>query len=167
MPSQSWAILILLTACLSLACQDASRTGQEAAETATEGLHGAKQQQTMNDIRALGQGLMAWSMDQVGAAAAGQRQVAVDDFGEPLDRAELTRRLAPRYLPVVPTRDGWNHPLEVYLNPRAGVSNVVLIRSPGRDGVFDTDDYRAGPFAPDDFDRDIVWVDQGFVRWPG
>jgi hypothetical protein len=151
---------------MTLACGEASRTGQEAAETAVEGLDGTKQQQTMNDIRVLGQGLLAWSMDQTGAAAAGQRQVAVEAFPEVLDGAELRRRLSPRYLPVVPTVDGWGHPLEVRLGTRGAVYDVLLIRSPGRDGTFDADAYRAGTFPSTAFDEDIVWLDQGFVRSP-
>ncbi len=158
---------LLLLSCTTLACSEASQTGQEAAQKATEGLDGAKQQQTLNDIRVLGQAIMTWSMDQMGAAAAGQRQVAVEGFRPIVEAAELSRRLSPRYLIAVPTQDGWGHPLEVRLNPRGAVYDTLLIRSPGRDGIFETDDYRAGTFPADAFDRDIVWVDQGFVRGPG
>jgi len=42
----------------------------------------------------------------------------------------------------------------------------MMIRSPGRDGVFSAADYDVSSFTPSDFDQDIVWADGFFIRWP-
>jgi hypothetical protein len=159
--------VLLVPAVLMLAAcsPEDTQVAPEAAEAAVEGLDASRQQQTLNDIRALGQGILARHLDQMGAGAAGQRQIPVESFGPAVSGDELARRLSPHYLRVVPTQDGWGHPLEVRLNP-GQVHSMLLIRSPGRDGIFEGDTYTAGAFEHTDFDRDIVWVDQGFVRRP-
>ena len=43
---------------------------------------------------------------------------------------------------------------------------VMGIRSLGRDGVKETDDYVMGGFNATDYDEDIVWADGFFVRFP-
>lgn len=66
-----------------------------------------------------------------------------------------------------PARDGWGEPIEVYLRrDELPAEQVVVIRSPGRDGVFDSDCYTVGPFDGEDADQDIVWADGFFMRWP-
>ena len=42
----------------------------------------------------------------------------------------------------------------------------MLIRSAGRDGQFEGDQYTIGAFEVTDYDRDIVWINGFFVRWP-
>lgn len=127
----------------------------------------AAQKQTLTDIRKTGTALYSWLTDQVGAAAAGEGENV--DLGEfPLiSHREVSKLLAPQYLAVVPELDGWGHPLEFRVNVANPLAPKVLaIRSPGRDGKFSVDSYIQGPFEPDEFDRDIVWADGFFVKWP-
>lgn len=88
-----------------------------------------------------------------------------------LDESEVEALLHPSntffYMQTVPARDGWDEPLEVYLRrDELYAESVVVIRSPGRDGVFDGDCYTVGSFDPEDADQDIVWADGFFMRWP-
>ena len=73
------------------------------------------------------------------------------------------------YMEVIPEFDGWGHPYEFYLNENLLMSNVMLVRSPGRDGVFSdypNNQYPTGSFDPSNYDDDIVWADGYMVRWP-
>jgi hypothetical protein len=45
-------------------------------------------------------------------------------------------------------------------------TQVMGVRSPGRDDRYSASDYSVTAFDPEDFDEDIVWVDSFFVRWP-
>lgn len=80
---------------------------------------------------------------------------------------DLAALLVPDYIARVPERDAWGHPLEYFLrteNLLAG--RVMLIRSPGLDGVFSESSYEFSSFPTTEFDQDIVWADGFFVRWP-
>lgn len=127
------------------------------------------QKKTVADIRNVGTAMFSWLTDQVGAGAAGQGQtqdVALADY-PPISRAELVELLVPEYIAEVPERDGWGHPYEYSLdikNPLA--QQVMSIRSLGRDGLPDAELYTVTSFAPGDYDRDIVWADGFFARWP-
>jgi hypothetical protein len=79
---------------------------------------------------------------------------------------EANALLAPYLEPdPLPRVDGWGHALQFCIR-RAGSGLFVGIRSPGRDGRFEGDVYQAGPFAPDELGRDLVWIDGYFVTWP-
>ncbi len=122
----------------------------------------AKQKRTIADIRNVGNGLMSWLTDQVGDEAAGGAEIP-----EYPSAAEVEALLVPMYLQTVPVTDGWGHELEVRINPNLLESEVFRIRSPGRDGMFEAESYgEPEPFHPTDYDRDIVWRDGYFVRWP-
>jgi hypothetical protein len=43
---------------------------------------------------------------------------------------------------------------------------ALAIRSAGGDGIFEGSTYSYGPFVSTDFNRDIIWADGVFVRWP-
>lgn len=80
---------------------------------------------------------------------------------------EAAALLAPYLEPAtVPRVDGWGHPLELCLRRAEGEGWSLGIRSPGRDGEFEGTVYAVGAFDPDDFDRDVVWLDGYFVTWP-
>ena len=75
------------------------------------------------------------------------------------------------YMKDVPEFDGWGHPFEFYKNDNLLANTVMLIRSPGRDGVFTEANgstmYTVEPFEFSNYDEDIVWADGYFIRWPG
>jgi hypothetical protein len=147
--------------------------GAEAEARRKEALDRSAQRRTVADIRNVGTAMFSWLTDQVGAAAAGQPQNEMagkkTTIGEytPIPRAELVKLLVPKYLQAVPEKDGWGHPYEYYLlQGDTMAKRVMSIRSPGRDGKFDADEYQLGPFDPDRFDEDVVWADGYFVCWP-
>lgn len=129
------------------------------------------QKRTTTDILHTGTAMFNWLTDQVGAGAAGQSQtsntmVALDNY-HLISHRDLAKILVPHYMQVVPEADGWGHPYEFHLhvaNPVA--SQVMCVRSPGRDGRFSSRKYEVSGFAPNNFDEDIVWADGYFVRWP-
>jgi general secretion pathway protein G len=129
----------------------------------------AKQKRTMADTRITGTAMFAWLTDQVGAAAAGQgtTQVALASYGSPITSEDLGTILAPQYIQTVPILDGWKNPYQYFLrtdNPHA--DQVMAIRSLGRDNASDGDSYTVSAFDATDYDRDVVWADGFFVRWP-
>ena len=129
----------------------------------------AAQKQTVKDLRNVGVAMMSWLTDQVGAAAAGQTTNPPYDVRQvPLiSPQELEDILVPNYLETLPEQDGWGHPYEFHLNTTDYTAlNVMIIRSPGRDGAFSGDAYSIGSFAPEHFDEDVVWADGFFIRWP-
>jgi hypothetical protein len=85
-----------------------------------------------------------------------------------ISHAQLTEILVPLYLQAVPEEDGWGNPYEFFLRTESliAVTNVMAIRSAGRDGKFDEELYKPGAFDPEDYDQDIVWIDGYFARWP-
>ncbi|HKV06643.1 MAG TPA: DUF2059 domain-containing protein [Thermoanaerobaculia bacterium] len=134
---------------------------------------GTRQKRTISDIRNTGTAMFSWLTDQVGAAAAGQSQtekktppVDLENY-PPISHEELEKILVPDYLQELPKTDGWGHPYEYYLNVKDPMAQqVMMIRSPGKDGKFSDGPYSVGAFEPADFDEDIVWADGFFVRWP-
>jgi len=129
----------------------------------------AKQKRTLADMRIIGTAMVSWLSDQVGAAAAGQSSTSVDlsAYGTALVAADLQTVLVPEYLQDLPPLDGWKRQYEYYLNfAKPTAQQVMALRSSGRDGVKDSTKYTVSSFDPTDYDRDIVWADGFFVRWP-
>ncbi len=126
-----------------------------------------KQMATVANIRILGDAYVSWLTDQVGAASAG-KTIAVEDYSLNLTVDELLICVQPSYVDDVSLDDGWGHPLELYGSALGNMldARVLLIRSPGRDGLFEGGEYEVGSFAVKDYDSDIVWADGYFVRWP-
>ena len=127
------------------------------------------QRRTMRDLREVGQALFTWVTAELSAAAAAApRTWSASDF-RLLSLEAMEELLTPHYLPWVPAEDGWGHPIEYRVN---GLEQIVegaggfLLRSPGRDGRFSTDEYEPGTFPAESFDEDIVYVDGRFLRWP-
>ena len=124
------------------------------------------QKRTVADIRNTGTAMFSWLTDQVGAGAAGQSQVDLQQYPV-ISREELEKILVPQYLQAIPETDGWGHPYEFYLNVETPLAKQVMsIRSSGRDGKFSAVSYSVGSFGPSNFDEDIVWADGFFVQWP-
>lgn len=129
----------------------------------------AKQKRTMADMRLVGSAMFAWLTDEAGAAAAGQQATTIDlaDYGTAVSPDDVAAVLVPTYLQYVPVRDGWKNDFDYYL--RTGdpfARQVMAIASPGRDTAYDSGPYVVSGFDPTDYDRDIIWADGFFVRWP-
>ncbi|HTG35546.1 MAG TPA: hypothetical protein VLB76_21710 [Thermoanaerobaculia bacterium] len=133
-----------------------------------------RQRLTMADIRNVGTAMFSWLTDQVGASAAGaqetekatEKPVRLAPY-RVISTKELKKLLVPQYLERIPETDGWGHPYEFRLNVKDVLGrNVMMIRSPGRDGTYSAKKYSTHGFDPEDYDEDIVWADGFFVRWP-
>jgi hypothetical protein len=141
-----------------------------------------KQKRTIADLRNVGTALMAWLVDALDEPASG---VTVDATPTPEDTStpeegvvrlsdyqrvpysEVMSLVAPTYMREPPRSDAWGHELEYYVNRHDLLGDrVILVRSPGRDGVFEGDEYREGQFDPAAADADLVWADGFFVRQP-
>ncbi len=132
-----------------------------------DSLEKARQKRTIVDMRNTGTAMLAWLTDQMGAASAG-RQVKFPDDGV-LSYDDITALLVPTYIESVPQVDGWGHPYEYYLGREAAHSvpgSTILIRSIGRDGRVQGEDYDWGTFDSTDYDQDILWIDGLFARLP-
>lgn len=122
------------------------------------------QLRTLEEIHRFGRALMVWFVEEVGGAAL--PVFRPDDFA-PVSFDKVADLLAPHLAALLPETDGWGRPLEFRFNLEGSLSSRrVMIRSPGRDGLF-ADPYEFGAFPWQDYDQDIVWVDGRFVRWPG
>lgn len=168
----AWTAAGLTAAILLGGCGVPGEAAGQEAESTEEAVasDAAMQKETLSRIRNLGNAMMSWLTDQVGAASAGQ-SVAVRDYGlEPTSAGELQEWLHPSdtffYMKDIPMEDGWGHPLEVYVSSELLAASVFMIRSPGRDGVFEAEEYEVHGFPREDYDSDIVWVDGYFIRWP-
>lgn len=85
----------------------------------------------------------------------------------PISHADLAALLVPAYLREVPENDSWGRPLEFCLDQRLAASfQQYGVRSAGADGEYESGGYQQGGFAENDLDRDLVWMDNRFVRWP-
>jgi hypothetical protein len=80
--------------------------------------------------------------------------------------AALLRELLPaEEVDGLAWEDGWGRPFELFFSGWLLAPRVMAIRSSGRDGEASGTQYRIGPVPPDP-DRDIVWADGFFLRWP-
>lgn len=130
------------------------------------------QARTIRDIRSIGVGMFAWLNDQVDTGVGeSPPYVPIETIDlrkySSISYKELKEILVPDYLTSIPENDAWGHPLEFYLNSKAPWGlQVMAVRSPGRDGKFSALSYSTGSFPRDQFDEDIVWAEDVFVRQP-
>ena len=129
----------------------------------------AKQKRTMGDMKVIGTAMYSWLTDQSSAAAAGAATTSIDltQYGTQLAPSDLTTVLVSQYIQQIPTLDGWKSPFQYYLrtdNPHA--TQVMAIRSLGRDKTAEGDTYTVTGFDPTDYDRDIIWADGFMARYP-
>jgi hypothetical protein len=126
-----------------------------------------KQRQTVADMRNIGTAMFSWLTDQVGAGAAGQNQITEVAKFPNIPRSKLEQILVPAYIASLPEKDGWGNPYDIRLNLADKLSqNVMLIRSPGKNGFYSGESYSISPFPRGSYDEDLVWADGYFVRWP-
>lgn len=132
-----------------------------------DALQKAKQKRTMADQRMVGTAMMAWLTDHSSSAAAGQSGDFSMDNYTMVSLSQVVGELVPQYMQSIPRRDGWNFSFDYHLNiTQADATQVMAIRSFGRDGVADGDVYTSGGYLSSEYDKDIVWADGFFVRWP-
>src|ERR1700687_2154108 len=137
-----------------------------------DALQKSKQKRTEADMRNLGTAMFAWVTDQAGAAAAGAAATGDVDLStfKSNVQTDLSTVLVSQYIQSVPFKDGWMHQFSYYMNytnPLGGVGIMGLL-SYGRDGIADAGSpvYTVTGFDPTDYDRDLVWADGYFVRYP-
>lgn len=144
-----------------------------------DALQKAKQKRTISEMRNVGTAWMAWMTDQVGAGSAGQ---TIYD-GSALTTvmySTLVSHLQPFptmfYTNSVPDVDGWKNAYFYCKNDDLSASNVLLICSRGRNGMFGEnptnitnccgEQWQVGAFVGTDYDQDLVWGDGFLVRSP-
>lgn len=142
----------------------------------------SRQKQTLQDIRNVGTAFMAWLTDHAGsatttspaAAPEGQapgwtiraQEASEEMWYSAISHAAVSELLVPDYIAAVPEKNPWGHPYQFALNADLLGKHVLGIRSPGKDGVFEGDDYLIGSFFHHELDHDVVWCDGYFARWP-
>jgi hypothetical protein len=126
-------------------------------------------ERTIGRMRNLGTAMMAWLTDVAQANEEAVRVIDVDDYRS-ISRRRLEALLVPRYIPEIPEQDGWGNDFEVYIetdiDKALRLQSIMLIRSAGSDGRFDTNSYEPGANPELEYSHDIVWVDGFFVRAP-
>ncbi len=76
---------------------------------------------------------------------------------------DLAKLVKPTFVAKLPTSDGWGWPLSYHKIGNVG----IVVRSPGKDGLFEHDDATA--YAVDlarDYERDLVWSTVSGSQWP-
>jgi type II secretion system protein G len=113
----------------------------------------ARQKRTMADIRSIAQ---AW---ETRGSEKGSYGTSGLTFPTAVTHDDLATALAPTFMRHIPKVDGWGRPLEF-----GAEGKVYAIRSSGRDGKFEGDDYEDG--TGENPDCDIVFSNGTFVRYP-
>lgn len=126
----------------------------------------SKQKKTMSDIRAIAIAWESRASDRGSYNAAGATPTAFEWPPESLTQAQLEAMLSPTYIRPMARLDGWGHQFGYALDTPTGsgqAAAVYAIRSPGKDGKFETE-------YPDNqtqrFDCDIVYSNGVFVVTP-
>lgn len=121
-----------------------------------------KQRQTLDAIHNVGIAFMAYLADE--------KPDSVSSGSGSFSYEEVRSRLRPSdsffYMDEPPQFDAWGNPLEFWVNSEEWPDFQLLVRSPGRDGVFESGGYRSenGEYqtqilALRSYDSDIVFVD--------
>ena len=111
-----------------------------------EALDRSKHGATVADMRATGAALERYAFDH-------DAYPVVDEM------KALVAELQPKYIKELPLRDRWDHPLVYEVDDQG---STFTLRSPGKDGIFQTGAAVAAP----GFAEDIVCIDGVFVGEP-
>lgn len=123
----------------------------------------SKQKKTMADIRSIANAWEARATDRGSYAAAGAGSDVFVWPDEPLTYDQMFALLHPTYIHPLVKTDGWGHGLEFAVESNAGGSSIYAVRSPGKDGTFET----SYPLKQTErFDCDIVFSNGSFVVSP-
>ncbi len=123
-------------------------------------------------VRNAGTLLMSWVIANTTATEESTEEAATTEYRwsscPPISYEDVRELLDVRRADQFPSTDGWGNDLEYCLRSEdlGATGHVVGVRSPGRDGDFDSDTYQLGSFATAETDRDTVWMDGVFVAWP-
>lgn len=128
-----------------------------------------------NLLNAIQRGKQKRTMADMRSSATSWEAMAVDcnqywpPCQETIDTSAFTDRstdiftvLSPTYIRALPTKDGWNRLVQLMSH---STGQAYLIRSMGRDGVWEGGSYVSGT-RTQDFDCDCVYVNGSFVYWP-
>lgn len=126
----------------------------------------SKQTSVVTTANSLGNACVPWLLNNGGVATLSNPVECVGDYPQALTRDEMSTLLAPNYIKMIPEFDAWGYPWQYNFSGNLAGPQVLCLRSPGRDGTFDSDSYTIGPFVATDYDRDVVWADGSLVRWP-
>jgi type II secretion system protein G len=113
----------------------------------------ARQKRTMADIRSIA---LAW---EAAKTEGGGYTGAGFTFPSAVTYDAVTTSLTPTYMRNLPRSDGWGRPLQF-----GAANKVYAIRSAGRDGVYETDEYEPGTGTNPDCD--LVFSNGNFIRYP-
>ena len=129
-----------------------------------------KEHAAIDGVRTIGVALYEWY-----AKAEHPKPPAAqspDDAREDISRTPALdrQRAAALHMPAaivdaIGSLDPWGQPYDIRVGDGSR-SPVLVVRSAGADGRFEGDSYAVGSFSPDATDRDLVWADGYFVRWP-
>lgn len=123
-------------------------------------LNKAKQRRTMADLRNIA---ASWEARQTEAGSYTAAGAALSSFPWPspsMSYDTLSSMLSPTYLRTVPPTDAWTHSYEFATSDESHYA----MRSPARDGIFESSAYPGGGVQA--FDCDIVYADGSFVQYP-
>ena len=114
-----------------------------------------RQKRTTGDMRTLATAMESYSIDN--------NMYPLTHLREPVNAETLTPLLQPRYVKVLPVRDGWGHPLLV--KSSASEYTVTSQGSDGKaDGPGDPKPVRNGGITS--FRNDIIFSTGSFVQFP-
>jgi len=126
----------------------------------------SKQKKTMADISAIAVAWESRASDRGAYNAAGASTDVFDWPSVALTQTDLEAMLSPTYIRPMARIDGWGHQFEYALDSAPGsgeAAAVYAIRSPGKDGKFDSSYPDSGTQS---FDCDIVYTNGNFVVSP-
>jgi len=133
------------------------------------------QAETIASIEVMRSAVLAWVVDNAGAVPVTPgASVQVARYTS-VSAEKFTELLTPNYIDQIDVTDGWGHKLNFFLaqdlsdeavaQSGTGPRNVVMIRSPGADGAYESGSYELSAFSGG-CSNDIVWADGVWVRWP-
>lgn len=137
-----------------------------------DALQKAKQKRTLSDARNVGTAMFSWVTDAASAAAAGGAATVIPfpgAYGTKRSAEDVRNVLVSQYIQEIPVVDGWKTPYDYYFQTATPLRpNVMAVHSYGRDQAAESASggFTVTGFDPTDYDRDIIWTDGFFVRWP-
>lgn len=122
------------------------------------------QDRTQNEMRRVGDAMLAWLADQTAGGATQGCLDPIDLTTYPaIGWSAVRDQLVPRYLSELPQQDAWGHNYSYFLDDSSSPDPLLAIRSSGADGSFTGLEFQRGVVT--DPNEDLVWADGYFVRW--